>query len=137
MKKAHYDVQTGTLSFELEGKLNKDIFEGVAAIQEVFGDKACGVCGSDHIHYRVRERDGNKFYEGFCEDCFAKLEFGSYKESNDLFPKRSREVDGQKVWDTRGWYRWVNGAEVYTAPASNKSNAPPASDNPPYRAKGK
>lgn len=74
----------------------KDIFEKVAQYQEVFGNTKCPACGSENLIYRVREHDGNKYYELYCADCKAKLPFGAHKSGGTLFPKKWVKWDGKK-----------------------------------------
>ena len=43
------------LTFEIEGAGQKEIFKGLAMVQEVFSEKKCGVCGSENIKFVVRK----------------------------------------------------------------------------------
>ena len=104
--KAHY--RTGyRLSFEIEGDV-KDIFAGIATIQEVFeADTTCGCCGQKRIRFRVRSSDENQFYELVCLDCRAVLSFGQTRKGSMLFAKRK---DGDRTLPDRGWKVWQPGA---------------------------
>jgi translation initiation factor 2 beta subunit (eIF-2beta)/eIF-5 len=93
------------VTFELEGSGQKDIFEQLSSVQEVFGEGACGKCNSENIRFQVREVDGNKFYELKCNACGSTLAFGAHKKGDTLFPKRK---DGDGKWlDNKGWTKWV------------------------------
>lgn len=96
-------VKAGGLVFELDVKGERDLFEQIAHIQEVF-DHVCGKCDSSNIKLVVRENDGNKFYEMRCKDCGAKLSFGSHKTGGTLFPKR--KGDGDEWLPSGGWTKW-------------------------------
>ncbi len=70
----------GNLTVEFEGETQKDIFKQLSSLEEVFGEKVCGKCGSENLRFIVRENDGNEFYELRCLDCGAKLAFGAHKK---------------------------------------------------------
>ncbi|KKK51141.1 hypothetical protein LCGC14_3117930, partial [marine sediment metagenome] len=55
------------------------------------------------LKFVVRENEGNKFYEIRCNDCGARLSFGSHKAKPTLFPKRKND-EGWML--DRGWQRW-------------------------------
>ena len=104
--KAHYRTETGHLTFEVEGG-PKEIFAGIAGIQEVFeADTTCGCCGKARIRFRVRAADDNSFYELVCMDCHATLAFGQTKVGNRLFAKRK---EGDRWLPDRGWKVWKAG----------------------------
>lgn len=107
MIKVQFKVRPN-LIVEVEGRDQKGLFEELASIQEVFGQKACGKCKSDDLRFSVRDVDGNKFYEVVCNSCRAKLAFGCHKQSPTLFPKRSEEDEsGKKNWlPDGGWVKW-------------------------------
>ena len=88
----------------VEGKDQKEIFEQLSEMQEVFGQSKCGKCGKEHLKFQVREVEGNKFYEQICLGCFARLGFGSHKKGNSLFPKR-KDNEGNYLPDS-GWMKW-------------------------------
>ncbi len=88
----------------LQNDNQKDLFEDLSDIQEVFGNDKCGKCQNTNLKYQVREVDGNKFYEVFCTSCFARLSYGSHKKGNTLFPKRKDE--NGKYLNTGGWLKW-------------------------------
>lgn len=91
------------LSFELNAEKQKGMFEELATLQEIFGVAKCGKCGKQHLRFVVRENDGNKYYELHCEDCYARLAFGSHKTGDTLFPKRK---DGDTYLPDNGWTKW-------------------------------
>lgn len=90
------------LSFEIEGKDHKEIFEQISGISDVFSNDKCGRCGG-LAKFNTREVDSNKFYEARCTNpkCRAKLSFGSHKSGGTLFPKRS--ADDGKYHQFQGW----------------------------------
>ena len=75
------------LEFELEGAGQKEIFKELAAIQEIFGEESCGICGSKHIKFIVRNIDGNDYFELRCSDCGAILAFGQHKREVLFSPR--------------------------------------------------
>lgn len=97
---------TDRLVFEIDGKSQKDIFEQLASIQEVFSFTKCEKCQSTDLKFVVREVEGNKFYELRCQNrqCRARLSFGSHKVGETLFAKKK---DGGGNWlADSGWVRW-------------------------------
>tara|TARA_S200002703_G_scaffold20667_5_gene17031 strand:- start:18403 stop:18735 length:333 start_codon:yes stop_codon:yes gene_type:complete len=92
------------LTFEIEGAGQKEIFKGLAMVQEVFSEAKCGVCGSENIKFVVRTVEGNDYYELRCMDCGAALSFGQHKKGDTLFPKRKDEKGN---WlENGGWHKW-------------------------------
>jgi hypothetical protein len=99
--KAHIDVKSGRLTFEVAGENVQELFTGVAEVQEVFqADACCGCCQGTDLVFRVRTLDGNKFYELFCRTCEAALSY-SVLRTGGLFPKR-KDYGGTN-WPNRGW----------------------------------
>ena len=111
---AQYRTRNGRLVFKIEAGTPKDLFEGIADLQEVYeADDACGICKSTDIRFRVREVQSNKYYEMRCAGvdprtgfaCNAQLSFGQNKVGGGLFPKRK---DGDGNWlPNRGWFKYV------------------------------
>jgi hypothetical protein len=94
------------LTFELEGSTQKDIFEELSSVGEVFGGStSCGKCQSTNVHFRMRKVDANKFFEKSCGDCGASLSYGCHRVGDTLFKKVKNE-DGSWI-DNRGWVRYV------------------------------
>lgn len=122
MLRVSYRINDKT-TIHAEGENTADVFEKLAKLQEVFGETHAikyfktdkEMRGKDLI-YRVREHDGNKFYELYCPSIQAKLPFGMNKETGDIYPKRLKTDDkGKAVKDEngkavylpdRGWRRW-------------------------------
>lgn len=101
--KLRYKVNN-KLEFELEGDGQKEIFKELAAVQEIFGEEKCGICGSQNLKFVVRNVDGNDYYELRCMDCGAILAFGQHKKGGTLFPRRK---DDQNNWlPNKGWHKW-------------------------------
>ena len=96
----------GSLTITFEGETQKDIVKQLSSLEEVFGESACGKCGSEKLKWVCRENDGNEYYELRCLDCGAKLAFGVNKKGGGLFPKRK---DGEGNWlPDKGWVKWNN-----------------------------
>ena len=92
------------LEFELDGAGQKELFKELAAIQEIFGEETCGLCGSKNLKFIVRNVEGNDYFELRCGDCGAILAFGQHKKGGTLFPKRK---DDNNNWlANRGWHKW-------------------------------
>jgi hypothetical protein len=102
--KCHYRSANNRLTFELDAGSQKDLFEGIATLQEIFeSDSTCGMCNSTDLRFRVREVKDNKYYEMRCGKCNAQLSFGQHKTGGTLFPKRTTDEGDMP---NRGWYRW-------------------------------
>ncbi len=101
--KVKYAV-TPQLVFELEGGDQKEIFEQLFMVQDVFMNDTCKKCGGKNLQCVVRTVEENKYYELRCKSCFAKLSFGSHKKGGTLFPKRKDE-EGKWI-GTEGWTLW-------------------------------
>lgn len=94
------------LEFEVEGAGQKEIFKEIAAIQEIFGEDNCGMCGNNNVKFIVRSVDGNDYFELKCCDikCGAVLSFGQHKKGGTLFPKRKDE--NNNYLPNNGWHKW-------------------------------
>lgn len=101
--KVHYKANDD-LTFELEGAGQKEIFKELAMVQEIFGEKSCGMCKGKDIKFICRTVEGNDYYELKCASCGALLSFGQHKKGGTLFPKRK---DENNEWlQNRGWHKW-------------------------------
>jgi len=100
--KVNYNLSK--LSVEFDGETVRDVWKQIAVFQEVFGESACGKCGSENLRFVVRENEGNEYYELRCIDCNAKLQFGANKQGGGLFPRR-KDADGNWI-DNSGWQKW-------------------------------
>ena len=99
----------GNLVIELDGEKQRDLFRAIASAQEVFGERACGKCGSQDLRFRVRRnRDEQEFFELLCLRCWAVLEFGCHKSGGTLFPRRRKGDEGgrQETLPDHGWTHW-------------------------------
>ena len=78
------------VSIMAQGESQADVFEQVAAMQEVVGPGECGKCKGTDLRFVVREVDGNKFFELRCLNpkCRAILSYGQNKgdKKGSLFP---------------------------------------------------
>lgn len=113
MLKALWEVKKG-LSFEVEGKEQKDVFEQLASIQEVFGSEICELCKKGNLQFVVRNVEDNNFYEIKCKDCGGKLALSQNKKGGSLYPVRKlknglpSKVDDEGPFDftTNGWHKY-------------------------------
>lgn len=92
---AKVTVTVGNVAVEAEGQ--KELFETLAAYQEVFAVATCGGCGKDNLRFTVRTQADqrgkeHRYFEIRCQDCYAKLPFGQHDNGQTLFPKK--------------WVRW-------------------------------
>lgn len=92
------------LSFEVDGAGQKEVFKELAAIQEIFGEDNCGMCGKNNLKFVVRNVDGNDYFELKCGDCGGILSFGQHKKGGTLFPKR--KDDNNTYLPNKGWHKW-------------------------------
>ena len=99
-----YKTVNDRLTFEFTCESAKQAFAGVASLQELFEETACGDCGSADVVATSREHDGNVFYGLQCRKCGAQLDIGQKKDGRNLFIRR-RDQDGN-VRGTNGWYHW-------------------------------
>lgn len=92
---ASYRTGNGRLTFELTGD-QKEIFEGISRIMEVFEEEMCGRCSGKDLRFVVRVVDDKKYYELVCRSskCRAKLAYGQSQTGGTLFPKRKLKADG-------------------------------------------
>ena len=99
--------RSGTLSIEVEGQSQKELFNELAKAQEVFSYAACGKCGGEELRFVVRNVDNNDFYELHCltSQCRARFTFGQHKSQDDtLFPRRKNK---QGDWlPNKGWMKF-------------------------------
>ena len=61
------------LTFEVEGSGQKEVFKELALIQEIFGEKQCGLCKNNDLRFLVRTVEGNDYYEIKCSSCGGLL----------------------------------------------------------------
>lgn len=106
------------ITVEVDGDTSQDCFRQVAAFQETFNDTKCGLCDSTNLLYVVRKVEDNEFFELRCIDCYAKLTFGSAKNTKALYPKRYvTDAKGKAIRDDKGkavplgkkengWIKW-------------------------------
>lgn len=92
------------LAFEVEGDGQKEIFKELAMLQEIFGERHCGLCKENDIRFVCRTVEGNDYYELKCNSCGGLLSFGQHKKGATLFPKR--KDDNNEYLPNYGWYKW-------------------------------
>lgn len=116
--KAH--LRCNGVTFEVEGASQKELFKNLAALQEVFAETTCGVCGSDEVRFAVRTVEENDYHEMVCcasgEQCGARLSFGQAKKGGTLFPIRKLDSKGKpdrvngRYGPHRGWTKFRGNA---------------------------
>ena len=100
-------VKIGGMLFTVDYSGQKELFNELNQLQEVFGHTACKKCGNTDLRHVVREVDGNDYYELRCSDkkCRAKLEFGQHNnKEKTLFPKL-KDKEGAYL-KNEGWVVW-------------------------------
>lgn len=108
--KLQYTTANGRMTVEIEGKTQSELFEGVAAFQEVFENNVATKNGvsSDDIRYVVRVDDEkNKYYELRVNSGplrGVKKAFGVHKTGGGLFP-RSKDKEDNWLPDN-GWVKY-------------------------------
>jgi hypothetical protein len=96
--------RTDRMEIEVEGGDVKDCFIELANAVEVFSQSVCQACESPDTMPRVREKDGNSYFEVFCNSCNAALSFGQTRVGNRLYPRRKGK-DGSYL-PHHGWVKW-------------------------------
>lgn len=118
-------VRTKNVTLEVEGELQKDLFEQCSQAREVFGEEACGLCGSEDIAPVVRKlthkKKELKYYEYHCRRCGARLSLSLNMEGGTLFVNRELLANGQpatgenrgqgKRGPHRGWTQFKGAVE--------------------------
>lgn len=99
---AKVTVTSGNVTVEAEGQ--KELFETLAAYQEVFSVAACGDknCRNTNLRFTVRRQADNKgkehkYFEIRCPSCYARLSFGQHDNGQTLFPKTWTRWDPQST----------------------------------------
>jgi MinD superfamily P-loop ATPase len=97
------------LIIKFDGANQKEVFQNLAQLGEVFSISECGACGSKDIRHAVRTVPSGKqvftYYELHCQKCRARLSFGQSTDTVTLFPKR--KDDEGKYLDNGGWTKYV------------------------------
>ena len=106
-----YTTINGRIKVVFEGKSLKDVFGQLAEFCEVMENPCTvGSKSSDKVVPRVREVDGNAYYELVCVDTDKDLRgktlsFGQHKQGGTLFPKRKDDAGG--FLPDNGWHKWT------------------------------
>ena len=112
--------KTGKFTIEAEGSTT-EIFEQLASFDSVFGNCVNKANDSDNIGFKVREVDGNKYYEMYDKDTFHSLKFGKTKKDGSLFPRR-KDTDGNWLSDG-GWTKYDPNAPKVKSPPKEETNS--------------
>jgi hypothetical protein len=118
--------RTGEFEVLFDVKDETALFEAIASFQETFVDNTVTInrvpVSKDDIQFRVREVDGNKYFEkvyvGSNGDLWGfKQRFGQNKKGGGIFPKRYLDDEDKAKYQDggNGWFKWKK---------ENSSNAP-------------
>lgn len=87
------------LVIDIEAETQKDLFAKMASTTDVFGEKACGICGCEHIIPVVRKvlhkKKEVEYHEWHCTACFARLTLSQNLVGGTLFPNRKLLPSGK------------------------------------------
>lgn len=96
------------LIIKFESANQKEVFQNLAQLGEVFSISECGACGSKDIRHAVRTVPSGKqnfvYYELHCQKCRARLSFGQSTDTVTLFPKKKDE-SGEYL-PNNGWTKY-------------------------------
>lgn len=109
------------------------LFEEIASFQEVFETGEVKIAGkvvpNDHIQFRVRVIDDNKYFEksyvGPDKELWGfKLPYGQNKKGGGLFPKYSLPEDDAESYESGGggWRRYKGKKDSQAKEESVKTN---------------
>ena len=134
-----YKTANGRISVTLEGDTQKDVWEELAAFQEVFENTVCSarvdvdgkkvVVSSDNVVFRVRVVEDNPYYELVCVEPGPlygyKKSFGQNKKGGGLFPKSPEKDDPNVVLGFQGWHKYLGkGQPQQETKTDNKKTVP-------------
>jgi len=101
--KINYQFNNG-LSIEIEASDQKDAFDQLSALGNVFSISECGKCGSNDIRFFTKTVDKFTYRHMICNKCWSQLAFGVHQnESQTLFPKYTK--DGETIAN-KGWTKY-------------------------------
>lgn len=120
--KATYVTANGKLTLEMEYSDDRDLFEKIAHVDEVFGDVTCGAkvdgrwVETKDVKFVVRNVDDNKYYEmwadGKPELRGFRKQFGCHKKGNGLFPKRVEKDSKDHEFGSNGYAKFIGNKKV-------------------------
>lgn len=92
---------------EAEAEDLQTLYVQLAALEEIFSIRRCGLCGAEDIRHVLRENAGHRFFEVHCEaaGCHGRLALGIPKQGKGLFPRR-KDDKGQPLANG-GWSRYT------------------------------
>ena len=112
--KATYKINANLL-LELEAEKLPNLLKQISDIVSALEPEPCGKSKSLNTLPRVREIDGDSYYEMQCKDCWAVLQLGLNKKGGTLYKKRAKtDKDGRVVKEdgktaylsSNGWLKW-------------------------------
>lgn len=98
---------TPTTIVEVEGQTVMEVFEALAAAEQVFSShETCGLCKSTGVRYECQQdRQGNKYHKAVCVSCRAEFRFGVKKSPAGVLFPQLKDKDGN--WKPNGgWAKW-------------------------------
>lgn len=122
---ANYATPNPRLTFAINCESAQDLFTKLARVDELFGEKECGLCHSPAIIFAVRETQSGKWFEMRCTACRAKLDFGTSRDGTKFWCKRW-DKEAKKPLQNGGWH-------IYDPNAPRANGVPGDADesNPP------
>jgi hypothetical protein len=111
--KVSYTTKDGRLTAEFEVDTQVELFEELAAFQEIFENRVCTRNGqsSDNVVFRVRkDKEENKYYEMVCMDpnkelFLAKKAFNVHKTPKGYLYWEVKNKEGE-FKKNNGWLRY-------------------------------
>ncbi len=101
--KVKYKSNNGKFEVEFDVANQKQLFEELAAFQEIFEQ---GKTGGKNYRFVVRKVGKNKYYELLCLDDGEKLGFGLLGDDPTvMFPRRKNMKTGQPIGNF-GWHKY-------------------------------
>ena len=95
-----------TIIIEAEGATVVDVFDTLAALEEIFRPRPCGSCKCNSITYTLRtDKEGNKYRQATCLSCGAEFRFGLKRGPAGILFPQLRDKSGQSK-PNGGWVKF-------------------------------
>jgi hypothetical protein len=110
--KVQRKLAPGTI-VEAEGDTVAELFEKLAALEEVFSRQQCGLFRKTSITFTVRrDKDNHVYHMAVCNSCGGEFRFGVRKNPVGMLFPQLKDADGNKK-PNAGWSKWQpNGSGV-------------------------